>query len=183
MTITNNNKQVTVIVRHNVRPEKQAVFQCWLEGIEKACQLFSGFIGTDVIKPLDENKLHYICIFRFDNFLNLEQWMASNERAQWLAKCIEFSDIVPEYEHYQHHGMDILLGSSQNEAGQKMSPLKMILMTILGLSLPVHFIPGIVASFIDTSVVITLTSLTLIVPIMVLFIMPLLVKLFGRWLF
>ncbi len=182
MTTNKNNQQVTVIVRHNVHQGKEAIFESWLKGIEQACQLFEGFMGTEVIKPIDAKKLHYISIFRFDNFLNLEQWMESSEREQWLSKCKTFSDVEPEYEHYQHHGMDILLGNGQNPVGKKISPLKMILLTMLGLSLPVHFIPAIVASFIQMPIVITLVSLSLIVPAMVLLIMPLLVKLLGRWL-
>lgn len=183
MTAEINDEQVTIIVRHNVHKGKEGFFENWIEGIEQACQLFNGFKGTEVIKPMDEKKLHYVCIFRFDNFLNLERWVESSERAKWLAKCKEFSDVEPEYEHYQHHGMDILLGNSKNQAGNKLPPWKMVLMTILGLSLPVHFIPGIVASFIEIPIAITLISLSLIVPMMVFLIMPLLVKLLGRWLF
>lgn len=183
MSSERDNGPVTVIVKHKLRAGKQSLFEKWLLGIEKTCQSFNGFMGTEIIKPKEIDELSYVCIFRFDNFLNLENWMESNERAVWLAQSKEFSEMEPEYQHYQHHGMDILLGNTQHQAGNTISPLKMTFVTILGLALPVHFIPGIVASYVQFPIAITLISLSFIVPMMVFLIMPFFVKLFGRWLF
>ena len=83
-----SNEQVTVIVRHKLRPGTEVFFEGWLAGIEKACQSFEGFMGTDTIKPVEDKGLEYACIFRFDNFLNLDKWIVSSDRAEWIALVV-----------------------------------------------------------------------------------------------
>lgn len=170
---------VTVIARHNILAGKEAVFEHWLLGIEKSCQRFSGFIGTQVIRPIDDEIGTYVCIFHFDNFSNLQLWMDSTARQEWLAKSVEFSAAEVEYERY--HKLEFMFSNKQARK-KRPSSLKMTILTIVGLSLPVHFVPPFIASFIAWPAAITIVSLVIIVPMMVYIIMPLLSRFSSRWL-
>jgi len=177
---------VTIIVRHKILAGKQSVFENWVSGIIKVCQEFSGFLGTEIIRSIG-NELEsstkteeYVCIFRFDTVSNLERWMDSSEREKWLAKSTEFSSAGAEYEHYRSIEFMFSETAMQNKSPVK---FKMMILTIFGLLLPVHFIPPLVASLVEWPIATTILSLIIIVPIVVYIIMPFLTKILSRWLY
>lgn len=55
-----------------------------MTGISAACSRFRGYLGTEFIRPVEPGDPRFVCIFRFDDFENLERWMDSKERAGWL---------------------------------------------------------------------------------------------------
>ncbi len=184
MTNQGSNEQVTVIVRHNVRPEKETTFENWLAGIEKACRSFTGFMGTEVIKPVDAKKLHYVCIYRFDNYQNLEQWMESDDRAEWVSKSKQFSDIKPEYEHFQQHGLDIWFTQPSKTGGGKPAFWKQVVLGVMTVY-PLILILNVLLSPITNHLPLKVSLLLTVVVLSALLtwpVMPYASKLLGNWL-
>src|SRR5262245_37733526 len=77
---------VTVVVRHRVKPGREAEFEEWLRGISQASLAFAGHLGFNVIRPADPARPEYLVLFRFDTLDNLERWENSDERRRWMER-------------------------------------------------------------------------------------------------
>ena len=87
--------RVTLVVRHRVRPDKQAEFEDWLRGITREVLQCKGTLGSNVVRPTDPRKLEYLVFLRFDSFANLERWEESEVRRQWLDRLDELTLQAP----------------------------------------------------------------------------------------
>lgn len=184
MVTESSSKQVTIIARHNVHAGKESLFEGWLGGIQKACQTFNGFVGTETIKRVDAKELHYVCIFRFDNFQNLEKWMESTDRSEWLSKSTEFSDAGPEYEHYQQHGLDIWFTEPRKTGNGKPVFWKQValgVMTVYPLILLLNVLLSPISNHLPFKVSLLLTVVALSA-LLTWPVMPYASKLLGNWL-
>lgn len=76
---------VTTIFSRRVKPGFENQYEDWLKGIAQASSKFKGNQGTTIIPPSTSND-EYIAIVQFDPAKNLERWMNSVERLNWLKK-------------------------------------------------------------------------------------------------
>lgn len=87
---------VTTIFSRRVRPGAEAQYEEWLGGIVRASAAFPGNQGTTVLRPT-ATRPEFTAIVQFDSAANLERWMNSDEREEWLAKldtiCLESEDV------------------------------------------------------------------------------------------
>lgn len=176
---SHNNHAVTTIVEHHILPGMDATFEQWSKRIREACRSFPGFMATEVIRPVKPGG-HYVTIFRFDSYANLEVWMRSDMRQTLLAETGDFSASPPQVS--QYHSLEYLFPVSA-ATGRPPSREKMMLVTYLGLIAPVYLVPPLVrAHIVADGILVTLCSLAVITPLMVYAIMPLLTRLFRPWL-
>src|ERR687888_19855 len=96
---------VTVVVRHRVKPGKQAEFEGWLRGISQAVLQFEGHLGLNVVRPADLTRHEYLVFFRFDTFANLEKWEGSQTRQEWLDTLEPLMAHAPARE--RHTGLEV----------------------------------------------------------------------------
>lgn len=82
--MADDNLPVSVLVDRHVLARKKAEFENALKGIVEASRQFSGFMGSDVIPPEDEEQSHYRVIFRFQTREQLRRWENSAERLYWV---------------------------------------------------------------------------------------------------
>lgn len=179
LTTRDQTDPVTTIVQHHVLPGKDAVFERWSKAIRTACRTYEGYLGSEMIKPVDAGG-SYVTIFRFDSYANLEHWMQSNERQTHLDKAHEFCAGPPEISQYQSLEFMFPLGAA---SGKPPSRERMAFVTYLGLIAPVYFVPSLVREYVTTHPFLaTLLSLAVITPTMVWVIMPILTRLFRPFL-
>ena len=110
MTSTADDRSVTVVTTHWVRPGREAELEALFDSIGQAAARFPGFLGRRIIRPksaasvvkaparredrrtrtqieTDEHDLpEYVVVFRFDSYPHLRAWTQSAERRYWLQK-------------------------------------------------------------------------------------------------
>lgn len=179
LTDKKSTSPVTTIVRHSILPGKLDVFEAWSARIRAACRTYKGYLGAEIIKPVDGEGTTVTSIFRFDCYANLEVWMQSDERLKLLDETEGFCAGAPEISQYESLEYLFPIGAS----GKPPSREKMALVTFLGLVAPVFFIPKLVIAYItQVPILVTITSLAIITPLMVYAIMPLLTRIARPWL-
>lgn len=181
--MSTQDKAVTTVVRHHIMPGKMSTFEAWSKRIREACKTFDGFIGSELIRPVEMPKEGESCtathIFRFESVDHLDVWLKSDVRKNLLAETTSFCAAAPEYSRFE--SLEFMF--PVDEAGKPPSRPKMALVTYTGLIVPVYFIPPLIAEHVTSDpLLVTLSSLAIIVPTMVYAIMPLLTKLVKPWL-
>lgn len=183
LTDKTGTSPVTTIVHHYILPGKMATFEEWSLRIRTACRTYDGYLGSEIIKPVDlpkeDEQCTIISIFRFDTYAHLDSWMQSDERHRLLEEADSFCAGAPEVNQYEslEYMFPLVAG------GKPPSREKMAFVTFLGLIAPVFFIPKLVLAHITpVPILVTVTSLLIITPLMVYGIMPILTRLFRPWL-
>jgi antibiotic biosynthesis monooxygenase (ABM) superfamily enzyme len=75
---------VTVTIARQVKPECRAEFEAFLTGVTNACGQFSGYLGSNIFRPVNADDPEYRIIFKFDRLSNLRLWESSAERQYWF---------------------------------------------------------------------------------------------------
>lgn len=184
ITDEKNTSPVTTIVHHPIRSGKMDAFEKWSLRIRTACRTYQGYLGSEIIKPVDPpapgEDCTVISIFRFDCYAHLDIWMQSDERQQLLEETDSFCAGPPKISQYESLEYMFPLSAA---TGKPPSREKMAFVTFLGLIAPVYFIPKLVIAYItQVPILITVASLSIITPMMVYAIMPILTRLFRPWL-
>ncbi|MCL9781730.1 hypothetical protein M9194_09860 [Vibrio sp. S4M6] len=169
------NQEVVIIVGHKVIQDNHSKFFEWLDKVKAVCGNFEGYLGTETLHTRENE---YTCIYRFSTLDNLERWMASEQRTKLMEEKV---DIVEEDSQYTHHyGLESVY---HNKTIGKKDPTKieLMLLTFIGLFLPVYFIPGWLAKIEQLpSIAITILSLIITVVLMNYVIMPILFFLYYK---
>jgi antibiotic biosynthesis monooxygenase (ABM) superfamily enzyme len=76
--------QASSVIIHHVPADKEAVFWEWQQGIVGAASNFVGYRGTDIYPPENVEGDEWVIILHFDQQANFQNWLASEERRQWL---------------------------------------------------------------------------------------------------
>ena len=166
-----SENSITTIARHDVITGKEEQFLSWVERTKAACQKFSGYMDTNVSKPVDERENEFVTIFRFDNLENLDRWLYSDTRKILLD---ELNPIIQgEVALAKITGIDYYFGDIKKELSL---PL-MTLITYIGLMPLVLFIPPLFLKYLNhQGTYLAFTSTALIVLLMSYAVMPLLVN-------
>jgi antibiotic biosynthesis monooxygenase (ABM) superfamily enzyme len=173
---------VTVVVRHRVRPGKEAEFEEWLRGISGAARSFEGHRSLNVVRPGDLRRPEYLVFFQFDTFANLEKWEKSEERLEWLKRVAPLTVRSSPWE--RHTGMEVWFSP---HAGQVQPPRwKMAIVTLLAIYPLVLLVQVTVAPLLEPWPLLlrTLVISSLFVCLMTYVVMPLMTnRVFGWWLY
>lgn len=78
--------RASAVVSQRVPPEREEWFLAWQRGVSAAAETFAGFRGTDVFPPAAGAGEQWITVIHFDAPDQLEAWLASPVRAQWVEK-------------------------------------------------------------------------------------------------
>lgn len=73
----------TMVFTWQVKRGREADFKRWLHGITKASSAMPGALGTTILRPKKPGGLYHI-ILRFDDSRHLADWLNSEEREAWL---------------------------------------------------------------------------------------------------
>ncbi len=180
ITDENHTSPVTTIVRHTILPGKMTAFEAWSKRIRTACRTYTGYLGSEIIKPVDGESATVTSIFRFNCYANLNTWMQSDERQTLLGETDDFSAGPAEVSQYE--SLEYMFPLNET-TGKPPSREKMAVVTFAGLIAPVYFVPPLVVDYITPEpILVTVTSLAIVTPLMVYAIMPLLTRIARPWL-
>jgi len=174
---------MAVSVTRRVKPERVEEFEEWATGIIAATSRFPGHLGAEVLKPGDPSDTAYHIIFKFDRMSNLERWEDSEERRDWCSR-VEPLQEGPAERHVVT-GLERWFVLPSNREAPLPPRYKMVVVTWLAIY------PLITAIFFflgDAMLRLplgfrTLVVTALIVPAMFYLVMPVMSRLFSRWLY
>lgn len=172
---------VTVVVRHRVRPGREAEFEEWLRGISRAALQFDGNPVFNVIRPADPKRPEYLVLFRFDSLAQLEVWENSDERRAWLDRVEPLVVHPPERE--RHTGLEVWFTPPAGRPGPpryKMVPVTLLAIYPLLLIAQMTLVPLLADWPLPLRALVTSATL---VCLMTYAAMPLATRLFTRWLY
>jgi uncharacterized protein len=84
--INDDDPPVTAIASRRVKSGKEQEFEEWVSGILGAAAEFPGYLGSNVIRPSDDDDDEFQILFKFDHASNLKRWEKSGERRTWLRR-------------------------------------------------------------------------------------------------
>ena len=76
--------QVTTMVTRRIKPGREDEYVDGLREIVRVARGFEGHQGVTILGPHGGPPAEITAIFTFDSAANLERWMTSDERRQWL---------------------------------------------------------------------------------------------------
>lgn len=178
------SEPVTALIVRQVKPDRLADFETWINGMTPIASKFLGYLGTDIIRPRDKLHSEYVIVARFDNYDNLKAFMTSEEREEYIKQSAEMT--VGEMVIKEKHGLASFFTLPDERSTADIPPkYKMAILTILALYLPLLGISTLTAMIFHglPRALLLLISLCVLVPLMTWVIMPWTTWLFRRWLF
>jgi antibiotic biosynthesis monooxygenase (ABM) superfamily enzyme len=185
--------EVTWVITYHVNSEHHSEFEEWVSGIELDLARFRGHRGLTVFRPGQGADSAYVLVVRFAAIEDLRRWESSPERAHWLRELAPLVAESPDYRTesgletwFQLPGQTVVVPPPKYKGALlillALYPLLLIVLPLLGellgesryLANPIRVEPEFFTS--------TLISATILVALMTWVAMPLLTKLFRRWL-
>ncbi len=74
------------VIVQGVPPGSTEAFLDWERSITRAAEAFPGYRGTDLYPPAEGGPGDWVVIVHFDDAEHLGHWIASTERADWVAR-------------------------------------------------------------------------------------------------
>lgn len=173
------NTPVTSIIRRRIKEGCEAEFEQWSDGIGQACSRFPGHLGTHRIWPAEARGEH-VTIISFDRYEHYRRWEESQERSDWLDKVLPLTEGKAVREHIE--GLNYWLMPAKK--GRAWPPdARMVLVAFCAIWPIVHFVRPALAPFMPQQPLLASLASTAIISLIMGYIsLPLMVKLFRRWL-
>jgi antibiotic biosynthesis monooxygenase (ABM) superfamily enzyme len=86
-------KRASSVIVQRIDPQSVEVFMEWQRGITAAAAEFPGYQTTEIYPPAGPQQ-EWVVILHFDDQQNLQGWLSSPKRAEWIARKLprEVSD-------------------------------------------------------------------------------------------
>jgi len=172
---------VTIIVKRRPKPGYEKEFEEVVAGISRAAMTYKGHLGVNIFRP-NKTTNYYRIVFKFDTRRNFIAWETSPERQEWLSRFAEVDN--------GDHQMEVLSGLEtwfttwDEEAVVPPPKYKMMIivwLAVFPLSITLHLLLKPVLD--ETHIIVQVAIITvIIVALMTYIVMPLMSKLFHRWL-
>ncbi len=175
---------VTVVISRKIRPGKEAEFEAWLRGVCGEALRFPGHMGVNVLKPSEAGSGEYVLIFRFDSYAHLSAWESSEVRAAWLEKAAPLTEGAPRKQVIT--GMEHWFALPGSPRALSPPPRhKMAVVTWLAIFPLVYVVAPAMNEVAAAAPAVVRTMLTaaILVMLMTYVVMPLMTRIFARWLF
>jgi antibiotic biosynthesis monooxygenase (ABM) superfamily enzyme len=174
---------VTVCISVKVKRGREQDFETWVEGVGHTASQFAGHQGLNILRPSGRTAPDYVYIFRFDTYTHLKAWEDSEVRRDWVERLAALTE--GEARKQVITGLEYWF-TLPNAATTPPPPrYKMVIVTVLAIYPLSTILPpalGPFLAFLPTLLRGLLIS-TLLVLLMTYIVMPLLTRLFARWLF
>jgi antibiotic biosynthesis monooxygenase (ABM) superfamily enzyme len=192
---------ITVLAKHTLKVGAEAGFAKWVEAITTAQQSsYPGYLGSEVIRPMNSGDRDYISIFRYDTYEHLKAWMTSDVRDSLINQVQEYLEtpVLVTYHSLEHWFVSpstIPTNNTNNNendnagaaggAGGPPPQYKMVVVIFLVIWFQVHFInPNTVGKLKGLSPLGKESLGTLLITILTTYVfMPIVTRLLAFWLF
>lgn len=172
---------VTIIVKRRPRPGMEEAFEKVMTGTTRDAMTFPGHLGVNIIRPTAPGD-YYRIVFKFDSMRNYIAWESSEVREKWLERYAEVT--LGDDEQEVLSGLETWFTLPGGEAVVPPPKHKMatvIWISIFPLSLFINYLLQPFIGSLHLVLQVAIISLTLVV-LMTYVVMPLMSKLFHRWL-
>lgn len=184
-TLGTSTGPVTVVITHKAKRGCEEQFKAWLKGINKEASQYQGYMGVQVIEPHSTSDREYVIIVRFDSYEHLKIWNASDIRKHYLEELHTLTEDESKYE-YQS-GLEYWFTLSVIPGRMPPPRHKMAFVTWLALTPLILLIPPLTEPLLSKLGLIkpipVLITCAILVVLMTYAVMPLMSKMFKKWLF
>jgi antibiotic biosynthesis monooxygenase (ABM) superfamily enzyme len=174
---------VTVCISVQARQGRERDLENWLEEVGRAASQFAGHQGLTVLQPAGSGSAEYVYIFRFDTYAHLKQWEDSEERRLWVGRLNKLTEGKARKQVLT--GLEYWFTLPDAATMPPPPRYKMVIVTLLAiyplstllsslLTPSLGFLPFLVRGL-PVSIVLVL--------LMTYVVMPVMTRLFARWLF
>lgn len=168
-----------MIVRRCLRAGTVSRFHELNNAINVEARKFEGFLGTRLIEPTDPGG-EFVTIFSFDSYDNYCSWEKSDERSHWLRQIEELVEGNSQSEHFS--GLNHWF---EPRADGKIWPpdWRMTLIAYLAIFPLAYYLPPLLAPWLpEHGFLAAAISIGIVTVLMSYVSLPLMVKIFKRWL-
>ena len=183
MAIPHENDIAVSVIMHDVLSQHRADYEQWLPVATAAHQRFNGYLGTDIIRPVESGS-RYVIILRFVNKDDAHAWLLSPVR-QDLLKIAE-PWLAGDDRFHVHEDAEFWFTPPTGRRPPKrwkqwmLSALAVFPLTVL-LPPPIRYAGALLAPWLPDLAVAAVTALV-ISGLMVYLLMPFLIRSAGSWL-
>lgn len=174
---------VTTMFARRVRRGMEGAYEEWMRGITAEASAFAGYLGTTLLRPRGEEQPQYIVIINFQSGAELQQWMRSDERAQWLKRAEPLT--LDDEEAQTIVGLERWFTLPSRPMTQPPPRYKMAVLTAVGLFPLLVLLQLVLTPLVQPLPhwLRLLVSVVVAVPLMTYAVMPVVTRLFFRWLY
>tara|TARA_R110000782_G_scaffold125788_8_gene217454 strand:- start:1855 stop:2433 length:579 start_codon:yes stop_codon:yes gene_type:complete len=172
---------VTIIVKRRPKPGRITDFEDVMSATTKDAMSFEGHLGVNIIKPTKAGD-YYRIVFKFDSMRNYLAWENSDIRQKWMERYAEVA--ASGYELEILSGLEtwfMLEGEEALVPPPRYKMMVIVWISIFPLSLFLNYFLMPFMAELNLVVRVAVSSLIL-VPLMTYIVMPIVAKLFHRWL-
>ena len=181
-----DNQGASVVINHHILDGKQKQYDLWLNEIGPICRNSTGFVDSQIIRPIPNLTFDYTVIIRFDSIKNLKIWIESKERETLIEKAKPL--FAQEDKYFIKSGLDFLF-SAENQKQNVPVRWKQYLVTWsaiypLTLFVPLVVLPILkVLSIPEDKFISSFFVSGIVVFIMIYLLMPKYTRLIRKWLY
>jgi len=178
----NNPEPISVGITRRVKPDRVAEFEAWIDEIKGVVSGFEGYVGMDVVRPVDPTHPTYVIILRFDSLDRYSVWRSSSERAIIVEQSMELTEGEPVLE--EAHGLEAwFTPPAAQPSPARPARYKMAILTVAGLYPLILVIGRWVAALQFPPALSTFVTVSIVAALATYWVMPWITRLFRRWLF
>ncbi len=178
--VGNQSGPATIVFARKVKPGQHQRYEDWLNSVSRAGADFNGYLGTIILRPVTEQE-EYVAMVQYDTQEHLRRWLESDERHRCLDTLKQIG--------IESEEISTLAGLEQwvsHTGNLRVAPpaWKMAILILTGLY-PLVLLQGLFLRKLLAPLpgeISLLISLSISVSIMVWIVLPLLSKIFARWL-
>ena len=174
---------VTVCISVKAKQGHEKDLEGWLEGVGRAASQFAGHQGLTVLRPSGSASADYVYIFRFDTYAHLKQWEDSEARRLWVERLHNLTE--GEARKQVLTGLEYWFTLPGAATTPPPPRYKMVIVTLLAIYPLSTFLPRLLNPFLGflPPLVRGLPVSVVLVLLMTYAVMPIMTRLFARWLF
>jgi antibiotic biosynthesis monooxygenase (ABM) superfamily enzyme len=125
MVVADSAERASAVIIESIPPERREEYLRWVRGITRAAESFSGYLGTNVFPPLQNDQRDWVTLIHYQSHDALEAWLRSDVRAGWVD---QFRQDFGDFSLHEIRG-----GLTPWFAEKKLPGWKMMLTVLLGL--------------------------------------------------
>ena len=174
---------LTVLAKHDVRPGAHREFEAWFrKATEIQKNQFTGYLASELIRPLEGDSTEYISIFRYDSYAHLQTWMDSTARQELLQEVATLDQAPIQF---SYHALEHFFSQNTPTAPKPPAKWKMVVVLTAVVFSQLQWVPFAVESTLPFLPVMLQMLLTVfvIVNLAQFVVLPILTRLLAFWLF
>lgn len=179
--MADKSNSITLVITHTLQPGQQQAYERWLERIMPEAQTFPGHLGVNVIRPHQGGNTYNVVI-RFDTLEHLYAWTQSDRRKQLVD---EIAPLLAGDDHIEVRTEAAFWFTPSEPDVKRPASWKQFLITLLVIFPSTNLVPWITAKLFPSMVgtlPLHFINDAFVVALVVWLWMPIMTRLFARWL-